>query len=174
MQEFKIALHRPTDRVLFEQAIHTDQLDKRKGYDLAFLPVRLPLPAIAASDTGKIATVRNNIGLNGDYVLDYTHFSVVFNKEAKLPFYTAVNMYGDTNLLGMVHDERGSDPWYIDDRIKTGTDSWQYGNDDYKGSGLAKGHLVRYYDPAWGTDEVQKIAIGDTFHYQLLPSDPLL
>ncbi len=26
--------------------------------------------------------------------------------------------------------------------------------------------MVRYYDPAWGaTEEIRKIAMGDTFHY---------
>ncbi|SFT02645.1 DNA/RNA non-specific endonuclease [Mucilaginibacter polytrichastri] len=165
MKLFKLALRHSLNVPKFEQAVHTDQLNNRKGYDPGFLSARLPLPLIASTDMDKVASVLKNAGPNGDKVLDYTHFSVSFNKDARLPFFSAVNMYGKTNLLGMVHDERGSDSWYADERIITGENTLQYGNADYLHSGLAKGHLVRYYDPAWGTAEEQKIAIGDTFHY---------
>jgi endonuclease G len=165
MKEFKLALRRSGKPPLFERAIHTDDLSNRAGYDPQFLGAPLPLPAIAAADQAAVATVQNNIGANGNKVLDYTHFSVVFNKDKKMPFYTAVNMVGDSNLLGKMHEERGSDVWNTDDRIVVGGDKFQYGNGDYGGTGLAKGHMVRYYDPAWGAGDEPNIAIGDTFHY---------
>ncbi len=165
MKPFKFALLETGKYTLFESAIHTDGLSNRKGYNPLFLGNQLPLPIISTDDQGSVPTVQSGIGSNGNKVLDYTHFSVVFNKDKKLPFFTAVNMIGDSNLLGKLHEERGSDPWDIDGRITISGNSFQYGLDDYKGSGLAKGHMVRYYDPAWGQGDEPKIAIGDTFHY---------
>ena len=107
------------------------------------------------------------MGTHGDRVLDYTHFSVLYNKSKKLPFYTAVNIDGSTNLMGMEHEERPSDVWLPDYRIATAEqENFQYGDADYAGSGFQKGHLVRYFDPAWGRQaSLKKIAMGDTFHY---------
>ncbi|PWS26168.1 hypothetical protein DHW03_15340 [Pedobacter yonginense] len=166
MTTFKIALNQKAKtNLIYEQAIHTDKLDKRNGYDPSFLGIKLNLPVLSSSQEQDVAEVLSNIGLNGSRILDYTHFSIAFNKAKKLPFYTAVNIYGKTNVLGMIHEERGSDSWDKDDRIKADKEDFQYGSKDYLKTGLAKGHMVRYFDPAWDTKEISKIAIGDTFHY---------
>lgn len=148
------------------EAVHSDDLRNRNGYNTKFLGIDVPLPTVAPSLQKDIASLQKDIGRNGNQVLDYTHFSVVFNKRKKLPFYTVVNIEGLTNLMNMVHEARGSDSWLADDRIFLGDNKFQYGNKDYQGSGLQKGHLVRYFDPAWGsTDTVKMQAVGDTFHY---------
>jgi len=166
MTNFKVAINQKTSsHLLYEQAIHTDGLDNRNGYDPAFLGIKLDLPLLSVAQKQDLAEVISNVGPNGSNFLDYTHFSIAYNKAKKLPFFTAVNIYGKTNILGMVHEERESDSWDKDDRIKIGQDDFQYGSKDYRKTGLAKGHMVRYYDPAWGTEEITKIAIGDTFHY---------
>jgi len=165
MEEFQLATYSPSGLIL-ESVIHTDQLNNRKGYDPDFLSSNIPIPELTLSEQKQdAAKVFTNVGPNGDYVLDYTHFSVVFNKSAKLPFYTAVNNVGKTSLIGRIHDARGSDVWYQDNRIEDADGNYQYGNGDYRCSQFAKGHMVRYYDPAWGTDDEAKIAMGDTFHF---------
>ncbi|WP_426584196.1 DNA/RNA non-specific endonuclease [Mucilaginibacter sp. R-33] len=166
METFEIAIEQTgTHTVALEKAVHTDTLNDRKGYDPAFLGTALSLPKLKAGEENDLPVLTSGIGPNGDRILDYTHFSIAFNTAKKMPYYTAVNIYGKTNMLGMVHEERDSDSWYQDERISSRRGTVQYGNKDYKGSGFAKGHLVRYYDPAWGSAEVSKIAIGDTFHY---------
>jgi DNA/RNA endonuclease G (NUC1) len=42
---------------------------------------------------------------NGKLFLDYTNFSVLFNKDKKLPFYSAVNIEGKSNEIARVHDD---------------------------------------------------------------------
>jgi DNA/RNA endonuclease G (NUC1) len=167
METFKIVLEKKNKlQPKVQEAIHTDGLKQRTGYDVDFLDINLPLPVIKEQDEfAKLPMLSNDVGANGPHILDYTHFSIAFNKTTKMPFFTAVNIYGKTNVLGVVHEERGSDSWYTDDRIKEDKNTFQYGNSNYRGTGLAKGHLVRYYDPAWGDDLTTKIAIGDTFHY---------
>ncbi len=167
MESFNLSLDKKNNlKPLLLEAVHTDDLNDRKGYDVDFLGRELPLPTLnEEEEREKLPTLDNDIGKNGPHILDYTHFSIAFNKAKKMPFYTAVNIFGKTNVIGMVHEQRSSDSWYIDERIKIGQDTFQYGDKNYRGTGLAKGHLVRYYDPAWGNNVTTKIAIGDTFHY---------
>jgi DNA/RNA endonuclease G (NUC1) len=155
-----------TNKTMTINAVISDKLINRPGYDSGFLNKKIKLPTIPATLKKNIATVQSDVGSNGNKVLDYYNFSVVFNKNKKLPFYTAVNIEGDTNVMGMVHEERGSDTWYPDYRLSIDDDTLQYGNKDYKGSGFQKGHMVRYFDPAWGSSKKRRDeAMGDTFHY---------
>lgn len=157
----------PRTRVIEPFALkHEGNWNSRNGYNPYFLGIPVALPSVANYDKPKSVAINSKPGPNGSKVLDYSNFSIVFDKDKKLPIYTAVNIVGATNLLAMVHEQRGSDPWYQDDRIKIGDDYFQYGNSDYRGSNLQKGHMVRFYDPAWSTSgERNAIAIGDTFHY---------
>lgn len=167
METFKILLDKKDSLKSKElEAVHTDTLSERKGYDVNFLGQALPLPILTLKEQHENLPVIDNISsVNGKHILNYTHFSIAYNKSAKMPFYIAVNIFGKTNLIGMIHEERGSDSWHADNRIAINKDTFQYGNKNYVGTGLAKGHLVRYYDPAWGDEATAKIAIGDTFHY---------
>lgn len=147
------------------EAIHTASLDDRNGYDRDFLKTTVELPVLVNPDLIPCIAVNQQAKRNKNY-LDYTNYSVMFNKDAKLPFVSAVNILGDENELALAHEERTSDSWLQDNRIKEKSNSFQFSNADYAKSGFQKGHMVRYYDPAWGaTDELRKIAMGDTFYY---------
>ncbi|MGI8636767.1 MAG: DNA/RNA non-specific endonuclease, partial [Segetibacter sp.] len=147
------------------EAIHDDNFSPKKGYDRNFLSTTVELPALSAEMLGSVA-VNHQPGTNGMNYLDYTNFSILFNREMKLPFLTAVNIAGEEDELALAHEPRTSDIWFQDERIKVQKDFFQFSNSDYAGSGFQKGHMVRYYDPAWGaTEEIRKIAMGDTFHY---------
>lgn len=165
MEEFKINLKDKEGHSLILEALHDDNFLNRTGYDKNFLGVEIPLPQIS-DNISDIAAINPNPLENGKNYLDYTHFSILFNKSKKLPFATAVNIQGKTNELGIVHETRDGDSWYQDSRIFENETTNQFDNDDYLRSGFQKGHMVRYYDPAWGDSmEIKKKAIGDTFHF---------
>lgn len=135
----------------------------RQGYNPSFLGRKVPLPALPADVH---IALNSTPGPNGAHYLDYRNFSVLFDATKKLPVVTAVNITGASNTMAVSHEQRSGDKWYADDRISKGDNTFQYGDEDYKGSGLQKGHMVRYFDPAWGDDEtLKKTAMGDTFHY---------
>lgn len=154
-----------SDKLLNETAIYKDDYSDRRGYDSKFLNKEIPLPTIDTDLQGDIAK-NNSPNINGENYIDYSHFSVAFNKEKKLPFFTAVNIVGNSNEIATIHDKRSADKWFIDNRIKIGEDLFQFNDDDYAKSGFQRGHMVRFYDPAWGENKKErKIAMGDTFHY---------
>lgn len=154
-----------TGKTILETALRDINLSNREGYSADFLRKKLTLPTVNKELEDKIA-INQSPGKNGELFLDYTHFSILFNKDKKLPFYTAVNIEGKSNEIARVHDERGNNPWYTDNRLEINGNNFQYTNSDYTNSGFQRGHMVRFYDPAWGltADEI-KIAMGDTFHF---------
>lgn len=119
------------------------RLDVRmtNGYDGDFLPIRLPLPELAAPR----ALVE----------LPYVHFTVLLDPERRLAALTAVNIAG----AELVDVPRGDD-WHLDDRIPV---EHQAGPDLYARNDLDRGHLVRRRDPVWGADA--ETAEFDTFAY---------
>jgi endonuclease G len=166
MQEFNIeSTNLATSEMITESAIRDTDFSNRKGYSADFLNVNLPLPMVN-DDLIENVAINQHPSQNGEYYLDYNHFSILFNKNKKLPFFTAVNIEGKNNELARVHDARGGDTWYTDKRIEIDGDSFQFANSNYRNSGFQKGHMVRFYDPAWGSSEEQiKVAKGDTFHF---------
>jgi endonuclease G len=147
------------------EAIHDVNFAGKKGYDCNFLSSIVELPTLSPDLSNSVAA-NQQPGRNGPNYLDYTNFSILFNREMKLPFLTAVNILGEEDELGLAHQQRTSDTWFQDERIKVQKDYFQFSNSDYAASGFQKGHMVRYYDPAWGaTEKIRKIAMGDTFHY---------
>ncbi|WP_178989029.1 DNA/RNA non-specific endonuclease [Winogradskyella schleiferi] len=169
MNTFKLKLQNDylVEEVILE-AIKDDNLSNRKGYDSKFLGDGdnvVKLPTLIKLNFGDIA-INQRPSENGKNYLDYLHFSIMHNKKLKLPYITAVNNYGVKNYLAMDHDSRSGDIWDQDDRIKIANDNFQFDDEDYYKSGFHRGHIVRYYDPAWGeTEIIQKTAIGDTFYY---------
>ena len=165
MEKFNISLSDKIGNDFLLEALYDADLDNRTGYDKNFLGIEVPLPQITDKITDLVGT-NANPSANGANYLDYTHFSILFNKSKKLPFATAVNIQGRTNELGIVHETRDGDTWFQDSRIFEKGTTNQFNNNDYRGSGFQKGHMVRYYDPAWGENlEIKKKAIGDTFHF---------
>lgn len=113
------------------------------GYSRDFLDADLPLPAVPAEAQATAVP------------LDYTHFTVILDRDRRLARLTAVNIDG----AALVDVPRGDD-WRLDDRIP---DEWQAGPEVYSRNDLDRGHLVRRRDPVWGEDARQ--ANSDTFHY---------
>lgn len=154
-----------TGKTVLVEALHDEKLSTRNGYDAKFLGQKVKLPTKSSQNKDRIA-INKTPGKNGRNYLDYTHFSVMFNKDKKLPFFSAVNIEGKSNELAGLHEERTSDLWFQDDRVLKDKDYFQFGKNDYVGSGFQKGHMTRFYDPAWGeSSEIKKIAMGDTFYY---------
>ncbi|MEJ7605833.1 MAG: DNA/RNA non-specific endonuclease [Bryobacteraceae bacterium] len=131
-------------------------LSDREGFSEKFLgtdaSVRVPLPKIPTSATGKIAAVKGA----PDKVLRYTHFSIAMHSERRFAFYTACNIDG----AGSLNIRRTNDIWLLDPRIDK---THQVGNELYSRNDLDRGHLVRRLDPVWGDDA--KVANDDTFFY---------
>jgi endonuclease G len=113
------------------------------GYVSAFLDVDVPLGALSGRAVRPVVS------------LDYTHFTVVLDRERRLARLTAVNIDG----ASLVDVARGDD-WRLDDRVPA---EWQAGPEVYARNDLDRGHLVRRRDPVWGEDAAR--ANSDTFHY---------
>lgn len=127
----------------------------REGYRPDFLGagrrVRLPVLSSAQEDDAVAVSGRD------DFVLAYTHFSVVMCRSRRLCYFTAVNIDGNQSL-----NLRRSDNWFLDPRIPPDA---QCGNELYRNNNLDRGHMVRRLDPVWGSAAVAKAANNDTFFY---------
>lgn len=130
----------------------------RKGYDPKFLGTdkAVPLPQLSAILMRDAAKLTNAATANATE-LKYTHFSVVQNRQRKMPFLTAVNI--DGRKLRRI--PRG-DNWIKDSRIASNA---QFGNELYSRNDLDRGHMVRRLDPVWGETAEASLANDDTFHY---------
>ncbi len=126
---------------------------KEEGYDSDFLGLdyRVDLPQLSEEMKKDVSCMEN-----GNYVLDYTHFSIVMCRSRCLAYFTAVNIDGN-----QIQDiKRSGDSWNFDMRIPVDA---QYGDDLYARNDLDRGHLVRRLDPVWGDKAMQ--ANIDTFHF---------
>ncbi|MER8043620.1 DNA/RNA non-specific endonuclease [Streptomyces sp. NPDC094032] len=121
------------------------QFDDRAGYDETFLgpAVPLPLPVRASVET---------------VLLPYTHFTVVFRPDRRLPASTGVCIEG----AQLLEDIPREDVWLYDPRVPR---EQQTGDDVYRNNSLDRGHMVRRLDPVWGAAGVADQANTDTFHF---------
>jgi endonuclease G len=134
----------------------------RTGYDPNFLGRSIPLPTLTerALRFGRVAPVTES----PDGVLNYEHFSVVFNADRRFAFFTAVNIDGSQS----VNLDRGNDTWWYDPRLSLDLQVGDelYGNEPGpKKNYFDRGHLVRRLDPVWGDAKTIAIANEDTFHW---------
>lgn len=131
--------------------------DGRQGYQEGFLGAayHVPLPTVPGEAAGDIAPLKDG---DATGVLKYHHFSIVMHAARKLAFFTAVNIDGKKGK----RPERASDKWFFDPRMER---EYQTGEEIYRANPLDRGHLVRRLDPAWGTNQVAKVANDDTFHF---------
>ena len=142
-----------------EGAFSADELNARTGYNPAFLTHNVPLPTVRPDLQGQLAMNGHN---NPEF--KYEHFSIVFNQQRKLAFFTAVNIDGRK----LVQVRRARDVWKFDSRIPA---EYQLSNGFYsnarrEGLMFDRGHLVRRLDPCWGDDDqVVNQANEDTFHF---------
>jgi endonuclease G, mitochondrial len=139
-----------------EEARRRPSYANREGYREDFLRAeqRVPLPTLSAALAPLVSPVRDA----QDGVLKYTHFSVVMNRERRMPFFTGVNI--DGNQLRRF--TREGDAWLYDPRIDR---SHQAGDDIYAHNDLDRGHMVRRLDPVWGDPTEARRANDDTFHF---------
>ncbi|MFP7834367.1 DNA/RNA non-specific endonuclease [Marisediminicola sp. LYQ134] len=112
------------------------------GYDPDFLGVAVELP-------------ETDVRPDDLATLDYTHFTVVLDRERRLARLTAVNIDG-----ALLRDVSRGDDWFLDDRVAA---IEQAGPDVYSSNDFDRGHLVRRRDPVWGPDAER--ANRDTFSY---------
>lgn len=111
------------------------------GYDLDFLPTRVPLlrPTQDATE------------------LTYPRFTVLLDGGRRLAAVTGVNIDG-----ALLRELPRTGEWRLDPRIG---DEWQTGPDVYARNDLDRGHLVRRRDPGWGDVEEARDATEATFFY---------
>lgn len=138
----------------------------RTGYDPLFLgkSLRVAIPALSSDQQTKAAVVdREYRSKNGDYVLDYSHYSVVMNGQRRLAFFSAGNIDGK-NWFKIVRKEAsgGSDKWFLDDRI---SEDEQVGEQLYAANDIDRGHIIRREYMTWGTREEALQANNDTFMF---------
>jgi endonuclease G len=139
----------------------------RKGYDPAFLGVKVPLPALSAANR-ELAAISSKPSRADKSVLDYHHFSLVLNKRRKMAFYTAVNIDGASAVsVGRENIDQealeASERWYDDPRAEDDQQLDQSIFDSQKPRMFDRGHLVRRLDPVWG--DLAQAANDDTFHF---------
>ena len=123
------------------------------GYNPLFLGENneVPLPSLTKEMKKDAAKTKE-----GNYVLDYVHFSIVMKQSRGLAYFTAVNIDGGEE----VKIPRSSDNWKFDPRINK---KYQYGEEVYANNELDRGHLVRRMDPNWGKNALK--ANEDTFYF---------
>ena len=130
------------------------------GYDSDFLNVNIDLEEIISPVVDSAARLKDD----SSNILDYLHFSAVIHKERKFPLITAVNIFGEK----LTHPGSRSDNWRRDKRMDY---IYQPGDNFYKRTIVdeavyfSRGHLVRRFDPCWGTQEEAEIAEQHTFHF---------
>ncbi len=127
-------------------------LADRTGYDEDFLDIKLPLPKLDPSVADLAAPLLSDPSKSE---LEYTHFSVVMNKERRAPFFTAANVDG-SQYNPVPRDGK----WDFDPRISS---AHQLGGEAYSSNAFDRGHMVRRRDPMWGPDAHK--ASNDTFYY---------
>ncbi len=122
-----------------------EELERRTGYEPAFVGADVPMPLLAADGTPTV-------------VLHYLHYSVLFRPDRRFAAVTALAMDG----ARMMDIER-SDRWLLDPRLAA---ELQAGPAVYAQNDLDRGHLVRRASSTWG-DNVQeaKRAEADTFYF---------
>lgn len=129
-----------------------ERFEHLTGHNTKFLGERyeIPHPKLRADLESDVAKT-----INGEKILNYTHFSIVMSKSRRMAFYTVVNIDGN-----QLKDSERNDRWRYDPRIDH---EFQCGNELYGNNNVDRGHLVRRRDPVWGNDSNK--ANEDTFHF---------
>lgn len=124
----------------------------REGYDESFLGPTLPMPTLSPELQAQAAPLLSD---PSSFQLDYTHFSVIQNKERRMPMLTAVN------LDGAQHQKLEREAkWVLEGRIAR---EHQLGHEAYVDNVYDKGHMVRMMDTCWGELALQ--GSHDSFVY---------
>lgn len=147
---------------LLEKISPDPDYQARKGYDPNFLGFEVPFPKLTVNTRPKAYAIPGQTG-DTKYLLNYHHYSLIFNRERYLAFVAGVNY--DPNAPFKHQRDKGGDKWFYDPRV-TPTEDLQAGDALYAGNPLDRGHLVRRADAAWGKSAREaKLANDDTFHF---------
>jgi endonuclease G len=124
----------------------------RAGYEAEFLGedfvVDLPEVVKAKADVLTFG--------DGGQVLDYEHFSVVYNERRRMCFFSACNINGARSKSSK------RTPWRYDPRIPK---ELQIMKECYGSSPkFSRGHMTRREDPAWGTPRSIQRGADDSMH----------
>ncbi len=144
-----------------EKALRFDpHYDRREGYDVDFLDVRVPHPQ-AASEKDLLKGDDGSV-----LVLDYHHYSLVMNKARKLQLWSAANVdYSAEMRDSRSRKELGDETWHLDPRIPA---QFQMQNRDVyqPAHKVDRGHIFRREDGCWGaTPLAREYGNSDTYHW---------
>ncbi|AZC38712.1 DNA/RNA non-specific endonuclease [Pseudomonas chlororaphis] len=156
----------------------------RKGYDPDFLGVPVPPPAIEGMRLAQLyrvgdyrehlASARNVppvplAGLDDEapLALPYHHYSLVMNKDYRMPMWTACNVDYRPEVRGDTRARKkyGGESWRLDRRVPS---RYQLTNGDIYGpaGNFDRGHIVRREDSCWGQPGLDtEYANADTYHW---------
>ncbi|MCW2560507.1 MAG: non-specific endonuclease [Mycobacterium sp.] len=142
------------EQTTFSDEIPVEQLAGRQGYVDTFLGTgdfKVALPRVT-KDKADILTFGDN-----EHVLKYEHFSVVMSKSRRMCRFSAVNIDGTQEKLGLTRPG-----WRRDGRIGKNEQILDecYGN----APKFARGHMTRREDPIWGDDESAANGNADSMH----------
>lgn len=162
MTHGQLAASRGDASTLLEKITPAPDYDNRPGYDPEFLGFGVPFPKLTVKTRSQAFVVPGATG-DGKYLLNYYHYSLIFNRERKLAFVSGVNF--DPTAKVQHPRDTGGDKWFFDPRVVP-EEELQAGEDLYAANALDRGHLVRRADAAWGaTAKEAKLANDDTFHF---------
>ncbi len=102
----------------------------------------LPLPVVAGRRVRDILR-QTSVPHQGSTELKYMHFSIGMSTSRRMPYFTAVNIDGES----LQRPRRKNDAWQFDPQIPQ---TAQLGNRLNAGNNLDRGHQVRRLDPMWG------------------------
>ena len=142
------------DETIFAAEIPAAQLADRQGYLDTFLgtgDLKVPLPRVT-KDKADVLTFGDN-----EHVLKYEHFSVVMSRSRRMCRFSAVNIDGTQEQLGLKRPG-----WRRDSRIEHDEQI----RDECYGDApkFARGHMTRREDPIWGDDESAANGNADSMH----------
>ena len=142
------------EQTTFSAEIPAAQLADRQGYLDTFLgtgDLKVALPKVT-KDKSDVLTFGTN-----EHVLKYEHFSVVMSRSRRMCRFSAVNIDGTQEQLGLKRPG-----WRRDSRI--GHDE-QIRDECYGDAPkFARGHQTRREDPIWGDDETAANGNADSMH----------
>jgi endonuclease G len=144
-----------TEQTTFSDEIPVEQLAGRQGYVDTFLgtgDLKVALPRIT-KDKADVLT----FGDDNEHVLKYEHFSVVMSRSRRMCRFSAVNIDGTQEKMGLTRPG-----WRRDGRIGKNEQIVDecYGN----APKFARGHMTRREDPIWGDDESAANGNADSMH----------
>lgn len=130
-----------------------EEIEGIDGYDPEFLDTRIDVPELGEAIRHDVAGT-----VNGDTVVEHTHFSLQMSASRRFAFWVAWNIDGGAfKALSRNGIKFVKDPQVAEDH--------QVGDELYARNDLDRGHLARRADLVWGSLPVAKKANTDSFYF---------